>query len=272
MNLVGLDVGFSATRCSTGVARLDGVGGLRVGLANASWESRRGLVGGAPIDVAAIDAPFTTAGAREPRPCERLLTLGRFGRRCRPGLSHVPGTGSRLRAAGWETARQLRDLAPRKELSLSFPRVGDCNAVEAFPNAFLGVCVPDEAYERSPRLRRGRKFDWLYDRWVATGRFRRLVFELGLERRHGLAKACEENRQHDERAALVCLLTAAGVLLGRYTAVGEAAGGYLFLAPWRRWEPWAREELDRQRARVPGLEVWIDGRPRLAGDALPEPS
>jgi hypothetical protein len=82
-------------------------------------------------------------------------------------------------------------------------------------------------------------------------------------------KACNENRQHDQRAALVCLMTAAGVFTGQYVAVGDEAGGYFFLPPWSDWTPWARGELDYQRTRVPGLDVWVSGYRYGDEDALP---
>ena len=269
MELIGLDVGFSAERPSSGVARLSADGDLRLVHTTSTWESRSVVTGTEPVDIAAIDAPYTTAGATETRSCERTFTLGGFQRRCKPGLSHVQGTGRELRAAGWETAQQLRPIVPRKAVGAEFPRVEDCNVVEAFPNAYLGVCVPTDVYDEMPKLRRGQKFDWLYDCWVSGGLFRRVVGELTLERLADLGDTCNRNQQHDQRAALVCLLTAAGVFAGQYTAVGDEAGGYFFLPPWQSWATWAREELDQQRTRVPGLDVWISGSRYLTEDALP---
>jgi hypothetical protein len=77
-------------------------------------------------------------------------------------------------------------------------------------------------------------------------------------------------RNHDERAALVCLLTAAGVAEGKYTAVGNAATGYFFLPPWSMWQSWARQEIDIQRCRTDCIDVWIDGRCHTSLEALPE--
>ena len=54
----------------------------------------------------------------------------------------------------------------------------------------------------------------------------------------------ETNRDHEERAALVCLLTAASVAAGRYTAVGDDEGGYFFLPPFALWGEWARHEME----------------------------
>ena len=268
--LIGLDVGFS-TSPTSGVARLGADGELRLASATSTWASRSLVVGTERADIAAIDAPYTTVEPHEMRSCERVFTLGKFQRRCKPGLSHVPGTGRKLRAAGWKTAQQLRPIVYQKAVGaeVKFPRVEDSNVVEAFPNAYLGVCVSDDVYDQMPRLQRGRKFDWLFDCWVKRGLFRRAVEKIALEQLADLEDKFNRNRQHDERAALVCLLTAAGVFTGNYAAVGSEAGGYFFLPPWHNWATWAREELDRQRAREPGLEVWVGGSRYLNEDPLP---
>lgn len=271
--LIGLDVGFSGSSSSTGVARLGADGDLRLASATSTWESRSGVIGTASADVAAIDAPYTTAHPADVRSCERVFTLGRFQRRCKPGLSHVPGTGRQLRAAGWETAQQLRAIAPGRGVRAAFPRIEEnANVVEAFPNAYLGVCISDEAYREMPPLRRGQKFDWLFDRWVKGGLFQQVAERIGLKHVVDLEDRFDRNRQHDERAALVCILTAAGVFNGRYAAVGDSQGGYFFLPPWQNWAAWARRELDLQRPREPNLEVWIGGIRYLTGERLPDSS
>lgn len=272
MLIIGLDVGFSATRRSTGVARLAPDGALRLGHTTSQWERRREIIGLERAAVAAIDAPYTTAAPAETRGCERIFARGAFQRRCKPGLSHVRGTGRDLRAAGWASAQQLKPIAPYAALAAEFPRVDGCNVIEAFPNAYLGVCLPAEAYTSSPGVGRGQKFDWLYDGWLRRNLFRPLLGEIGWRPLAGVERACAINEHHDERAALVCLLTAAGVAAGRYTAVGDAAAGYLFLPPWPRWAAWARAALDRERSRLPGLEVWIDGRRHRHADPLPTPT
>lgn len=58
-DLIGLDVGFSAKRPSSGVARLPSRGEPKVGYAMASWESRASIIGSGRASIAAIDAPFT---------------------------------------------------------------------------------------------------------------------------------------------------------------------------------------------------------------------
>ena len=122
--------------------------------------------------------------------------------------------------------------------------------METFPNTFLGVCLSDQSYREMPRpLRRGRKFDWLYDQWVSIPA---LVASLplpdGSEQLPHLV-ACTKN--HDERAALVCLLAALLVAQGAFTAVvRRCSGGLVFLlVPVRGGKPWARKALEEGRQR-----------------------
>jgi hypothetical protein len=117
--------------------------------------------------------------------------------------------------------------------------------VEAFPNTFLGVCVPETAFMQMPVLRRGRKFDWLYDTWLQLNTFATLYSQVTDVLPESFVEKCAQTGDHEKRAALICLATAACVASGEYTAVGEPAGGYFFLPPRHLWSDWAKHELDR---------------------------
>ena len=272
MNIVGLDVGFARNRPTSGVAHF-GNAKLTVDHATADWADRRRALGSVcDADVAAIDAPVVPDIEHGQRAVERLLSGGLFQRRCKPGASHVQGTGSELRRAGRDTAGQLAHITSDRRLSRQFPRVWETrNIVEAFPNAFLGVCVEDTVYQEAPKLRRGKKFDWLYNEWVKIDLFSKLGALLGLDD-SVVADTCKKNAHHEERAALVCLFTAASVASGTYVAVGEDVGGYIFLPPWGIWSRWAQEEVERQRQRHPAVKVWIDGVSFASTEALPNVS
>jgi hypothetical protein len=204
------------------------------------------------------------------RSCERLFARGQFQRRCKTGFSHVSGTGLDLRNAGSESVSQLDGLTSTAPIATLAPLVlGPRNVIEAFPNAFLGVCVSAGQYDEMPRLRRGHKFDWLYGEWCRTGSFRLLFEMLASVLPDSFAAQCENNYDHEERAALVCLATAASVAAGRYTAVGEPIGGYFFLPPWPLWAKWSRLELDKQRRSDSQISVWIDGVSFSLVEALP---
>jgi hypothetical protein len=257
-------------KATSGVATLVGTI-IRVGRATATAVSRNRLLRNiSAAKVVAIDAPLMPTVDSRIRPCERLFARGQFQRRCKAGFSHVSGTGLELRNAGFESAAQLDSFISTRPIATLVPLVlGPRNIVEAFPNAFLGVCISAERYAEMPRLRRGHKFDWLYGEWCQAGSFRLLIEELASVLPELFAPQCENNPDHEERAALVCLATAASVAAGRYTAVGEPIGGYFFLPPWPLWADWSRRELDKQRHLDAQISVWIDGVAFSAGKALP---
>ena len=123
MQLIGLDVGFSAKKRTSGVAVLCD-GEVQVGRANSESASRLGLLGGVTAAaVTAIDAPLLATLDARIRPCERLFARGRFQRRCKAGFSHVKGTGFGLRCAGSEAATQLESVTSRGQLRTPFPRM-----------------------------------------------------------------------------------------------------------------------------------------------------
>src|SRR5262245_10075251 len=108
--LLGLDVGFSAAKATSGVAVLVGAS-CSVGRATSASESRlRLLCGLSRAAVTAIDAPLLPELDHRIRLCERVFASGQFQNRCKAGFSHVPGTGQELRRAGFESATQVRGV------------------------------------------------------------------------------------------------------------------------------------------------------------------
>jgi hypothetical protein len=89
MNLLGVDVGFSADSKTTGLAwRVNGeIGSCRT---KVSWDDRkRALPPGIAFSIAALDAPVLPEHEGRPhRGCESVFYGGAFWNRCRPGLSH----------------------------------------------------------------------------------------------------------------------------------------------------------------------------------------
>ncbi len=271
MELIGLDVGFSKNRRTSGVAHISPEKGLTIGDATSEWADRARILHWATlVDVTAIDAPIVPSIDIGKRACETFFCYGKFQKRCKPGFSHVPGTGQDLRNAGVDTAHQLERVTSNRKLANVFPRVwGDTNIVEAFPNAFLGVTLDNQTFNSMPRLRRGEKFDWLYDQWCELELFDWFARAIGGQECNEIAAACISNQHHEERAALICLLTATSVATGRYTAVGDSVGGYFFLPPWQLWSSWARIEAANQRQRLPELEIWVNGTRYRTSDPLP---
>jgi hypothetical protein len=147
---------------------------------------------------------------------------------------------------------------------VEYPRVqSGTNLVEAFPRAFVAVMLRDEEFAEDPGAVRSPA--WLHDRCLSTGAWDRLRLNLPWHD-HGLWTALYSDQHYEEeRAALIAVLAAVAVHVGRYVAVGEPQGGYIFLPPWNLWQPWAKAGLDRNRSslRLPNqvdVDVWINGR------------
>ncbi len=247
--LMGVDIGFSKTRDTTGIACLDG-DRLHLSRAGTSCESRRARVpGGFEPDVIAVDGPLLPQDVDEyvRRRCELSFICDPFRNRCKPGLSDF-GTGLKLRRATAEACAQFRQVLADPSASTPVTRETFGTSidpfVEAFPNAFLAVLLPDEVFVSSPKLRRGKRFDWLYDRAVerecVTATLSQAVH---LPDEVWRQLSCQMD--HELRAALICLLTAAFAAQGIAERVGDAEGGWFWLPPFCLWQDWAKDGLDR---------------------------
>jgi hypothetical protein len=154
-HLMGIDVGFSKLRRTTGIACLEG-DHLSLERAGTTWESREAKI---PKDfhpsIIAIDGPLLPGSAPHDirRHVESIFIRAPFHNRCRPGLCHH-GVGLELRRASGNACTQFgRSLAP---LVLGNSGIV-CRAgpiVEAFPNAFLGVLMPEADLLSAPRFKR----------------------------------------------------------------------------------------------------------------------
>jgi hypothetical protein len=137
-----------------------------------------------------------------------------------------------------------------------FPHARKGTVVEAFPNAFLGVCLDDDVYTEMPRLRRGQKFAWLYEQWKRL----RLVESLPgltLKERKFFGDKCHQTNHHEHQAAIVCILTGLLVARNQFVAVGDAQGGWFFLPPWSCWKEWAQDAVcaNLRRLNADGAQV-----------------
>lgn len=248
LNLGGLDVGFSPRKRTAGIGRLSG-GKCSFSCCFGS-EANFELARFGIYDLIAIDGPILPEGCKNlamVRPVERLLSGGLFQKRCKPGMSHVRGTGIKLREAAGGAANFAADLTSGSRVTADFPRVRGGAVVEAFPNAFLGVCLEDEVFRKMPLLNRGEKFDWLYYHWREKRLIKRLN-GLNLREQFHLEETFNRTAHHEHRAALVCVLTALLVSRNRFTAVGEDKGGWFFLPPWECWAQWAQEAIENGAA------------------------
>jgi len=244
LKLMGVDLGFSKTRKTTGIACLDR-DKLHLSRAGTSWESRKErMPGGFQADVIAVDGPLLPQGANElvRRRCEFLFSRSPFSNRCKPGLSHF-GFGLKLRRATAEACAQFSNVLGDSARATGEALVGCRGPVfEAFPNAFLAVLLPEEEFRSTPTLKRGQRFDWLYERAVGAGRVTSTLSKrLDLPGEVWGRLAAETD--HERRAALVCLLTAAFAANGTAKKVGEAEGGWFWLPPIDLWQDWAKDGL-----------------------------
>ena len=88
----------------------------------------------------------------------------------------------------------------------------------------------------------GKKFDWLYERAVETGPLKSTLSR-NLELPSAVWRHLRTETDHEQRAALVCLLTAAFAAQDTAKIVGDAEGGWFWLPPLPLWQGWASEGL-----------------------------
>jgi Protein of unknown function (DUF429) len=243
VKLLGVDVGFSTKRATTAIAVVDR-NQLHLVRAGTAWESRSAKIpDGFRASAIAIDGPLLPLGADNHihRLCEAVFIRSPFHNRCKPGLSHW-GFGMQLRRASAEANAQFiqllaSSLESHKNVCYGGP------IVEAFPNAFLAVLIPEAELVSAPKLKRGRRFDWLYEQIATTGRLE-LLLSKKLDMPDEFWVRLRTEKDHELRAALICLLTAALAAQGRAAMVGESTGGWFWLPPWSLWQAWARQGLE----------------------------
>jgi len=243
ITLLGIDVGFSKDRPTTGIAWSKNYefGSART---HSDWERRsRHIPAATSFSVIAIDGPLVPIGSDDglARLCERLFIRGAFQTRCKPGLSNH-GYGKDLRRAASQTAEQFLHLSTPSESIGKAIRPGT-SIIEAFPNAFLGVLLP-EARFALPAAGKRKKFDWLYDHAVDSGVLCFLFRALDWCNQP-LLDAVLAEKDHEKRAAWICLLTAACAASSKSEVVGDDAGGWFWLPPSDLWAPWARDALQK---------------------------
>jgi hypothetical protein len=233
--VLGIDVGWSTVRRSSAACLLSwSEVTIRVdlrrftALASDRAHALRELIAGRRDLTVAIDGPLRgdLGVIGRYRGAERALTRG-FARRIgKPGQSSSPN-GQALNRQANAVAADLLAWGCAAEAGHGHGIHGKA-IVEAFPTGFLGVLIDEGGIPPKPRHR--ARSDIYFERLAAdraTGLEALLAALLpGRQLAHRLAGITN----HDERAAVVCAVTALCVRIGRYTAVGDA-DGHIILPP-----------------------------------------
>lgn len=245
--VLGVDVGWAPGRKSSAACRLSWTGDRidwRIRRMGVDLGERRRVIAdlmGDGVAACAVDGPLH--GSLEVmdryRLPERLLTRG-FQRIGKPGQSSSPH-GRRLNQEANLFAALVLDTGRLGPASHALA-IHDRALVEAFPTSFLGTMMPDG---RVPE--HGQRSDVYFAHLTAQAPAppRDLLAALLADLLPGrsCAHVPAAVTDHDERAALVCALTALGIALGRYVVVGDRADGTIALG--RHAQPWALDQLRR---------------------------
>ena len=181
-------------------------------------------------------------------------------KRGKPGQTSSP-TGQALHKHATELAVLALELAHVSDAGHSEP-IHPKRVVEAFPNAFLAAMLDDSAFTALAR----NASDVFWKHLIATGALQGLCDTLLPHRT--TSPGLEHVTNHEERAGVVCALTALVVLGGSYVAVGDRFCGDIILPPQTAWgvnavgQPWLCAVLDAAGSRIrcsrrpkPGFDV-----------------
>lgn len=240
-HVIGIDVGFSARRRSTCFCRLSwDTSSYQLAFACATsdkserFKALRFLIPDrSTIAAVAIDGPLTKnlRPVNRYRSAEAILSRGVFQRRGKPGQTNSP-MGQRLHRNASDLARQalkiINDVYGKLNKSNHLHPIHHLCLVEAFPNAFLAMLLPEGSI---PPVHRNAS-DRFWEVLIKLGLFQSFLSGL-LPNRSGPDLGKFHN--HDERAAIVCALTALSVSKCRFVAVGDREDGFIVLPPREAW-------------------------------------
>lgn len=237
-SLIGIDVGYSQTRRSSAICRIDWTE------TTVEWEIARfraleserenvisRMVAGRRIVAAAFDGPIRRGFdiiARY-RTAERMLTRRLGSLIGKPGQSSAP-VGKSLNCHANKCVRYLlasSDLHDAQHRA----SIDQKSVVEAFPSSFLGMMIENP---EQVAARRGDRSDTFFKLLATTGVLHALIQHLLPGRRLALDPSSVVN--HDDRAALVCAFSALSVAAADFVAVGDD-DGWIILPPRRFIRP-----------------------------------
>ncbi len=255
---LGIDVGYSKTRRSTGLCL------LKMTPTALSWkclntgtcesqrlQDLRALVPlGTNLLGVGIDGPLTPGLRVVPhyRSSDALLTRGVFAKRGKPGATSAP-SGQQLHKHATLLAELVLKLQNECHFTLDLAThpnpVNRSRILEVFPNAFLSVLLPDAAFHTLRPKRNASDLFW--EAAVPEARrpsyvgpyLMRLIESLAPGRR--LETPLEAVVDHDHRAALLCALAVLCAHQRRYVLSGDPVDGDIILPPHEFWGPGSEE-------------------------------
>ena len=251
-SVLGVDVGWSIDKRTNAACRLDWNSTIiTIECSRASVPERtRALksIADRPLLVAAFDGPLRTdlKAIGHYRLAERLLTQQLQVRIGKPGQSSSP-VGKLLNSHANACTKIILETGMVRD-AVHDHAIHKSGVVEAFPSSFLGVLI--EEPERLS-VNRASRSDNFYCYLARSGGLLKLVQRLLPGR--SLATSFEIVTHHDERAAVVCALTALCVTAGDYTVVGDNEDGWIVLPPRSLIRPWAWNMLS-ENAKHAGLD------------------
>ncbi len=241
---MGIDVGFSNEKQSSAVCRMDWddhsvtwvIKRFRADMADRQ-RAIEGVGRGIFVAAAAFDGPLRRGFDRigHYRIAERILTRRLWSQIGKPGQSSAP-VGKMLNDAAnacVDAVCRGCHIGPATHAI----RIDDNAIVEAFPSSFLGLMIEDPT---KLSTRRGNRSDVYFEH--LRDLLKRLIGHLLPGR--DLASRIEEVANHDDRAALVCALTALCVAANDFTAVGDDNDGWIILPSRAFVQNWAWDILE----------------------------
>jgi hypothetical protein len=261
--VLGIDVGFSEKRRTTCFCLLRwerDVATLTFRTTTSDPAKRRAalsdlLSDNRRVEAVAVDGPLgpSLCALTEYRSAEALLSQGAMQKRGKPGQTSSP-TGQLLHQHATALAVLALELCDVAEAAQSEP-IHPKRVVEAFPNAYLAAMMEESDFNALSR----NASDVFWRRLCQTGALARLSNQLLPGRT--ISPALDRVTDHEERAGIICALTALSVVRGAYVAVGDPVCGDIILPPVAAWgmgpdgEPWLRTLLNGAAERIRGLHV-----------------
>lgn len=189
------------------------------------------VTAGREIVAAAFDGPIRRGfdAIDRYRTAERMLTRGLRPLIGKPGQSSSP-VGRLLNKHANECVRHVVRHSKLHPARHGVP-IDDMALVEAFPSSFLGMMIADPGRLAA---RRGDRSDTFYQHLSTAGVLSALL-EHCLPGRQ-LTGSLSGVTNHDDRAALVCAISALCVAVGDFVAVGDE-DGWIILPPRRFIQP-----------------------------------